>query len=381
VFVWLICLRLTKNPLASALAGALFALHPAHASAVGWISNNNALMATCVALASFLCFMRAGDPTPRRWAWYSVSVAGFGASLLFHPEAGTLLGALVAYRVFIQNESWRQSLDWRRWIDLVPFVVVAAIYSGIQTYMDQRGYLPQAEGFRLTFHMIRVYFGYLTVAVYPVPVDQRAVNSARHIVAAAALTLAIVALLVARRRERPNVATFAVAWFLVAVLPLSTNPFVIEVWSRKLYVAGPALAIMLSLMITPVIEASVLKREITSAGASVVLLVALGLSLAGWLGVDRQRDAEWGSNQSRDYMTQLRETYPSIPAGSTLHLVGLPRHLANLVFFFDSYVTNLVGMYYQDIDVVVERDGTVESPGPRNVVFQYVPPLPPGQAP
>ena len=376
VFVWLICLRLTKNQLASGLAAALFALHPAHASAVGWISNNNALMATCAALASFLCFMRAGDAPQRRWVWYGASVAGFSASLLFHPEAGSLLGALVAYRVFVQNESWRQSMEWRGWVDLVPFAAAAATYAGIQSWMAHQGYLPQAGGLEISWHMVRVYLAYLSIAVYPTPAEQHSLPSAAHVFAAFALLFAIAGLLAMRWKSRPNVAMFAVVWFLIALLPLSTTNFsdaIVDVAVRKLYVAGPALAIMLALMLTPVIEAPFAMRA-PLAGAAVVLVVALGLSLAGWLAVDRQREQAWGGDQSRAYVTELRETYRELPAGSRLHLVGLPAHLAILTSFYDDYVTNLVGLYYEDIEVVIERDGAVESPGSRDVVFQYPPP-------
>lgn len=371
VFVWLICRRLTKNQLAAGLAAAFFALHPAHAGAVSWISNNNALMATCASLAALWCFMRATDSEHRRRIWYGASLVLYSASLLFHPEAGALVAALIAYRLLVQMKAWREALEWRRWLDLVPFAVVAGLYVAIQRWMESQGFLPQAEAFHISWHMLRVYFGYFAMSVYPTPVNQLALSSARHVVAAAALGLAIVLLLVTRTRQRPYVAAFAVSWYLVALLPLSTAVFAVDVAARKLYVAGPALAIMLALLVTPVVERAASWRSVALAKAGAALILLLALSLAAWQIVDQQRDARWAGDQSHAYVRQLQKAYPTIPEGSRLHVIGLPWHLAILSTFYDDYVISLVGMYYQGIDVVVERGEMSDPLGPHDVVFRY----------
>ena len=377
VFVWLIARRLTKSELTAALAASFFALHPAHVSAVGWISNNNALMATCVSLAAFWCFLRAQDGERLRRVWYGASVFGYAASLLLHPEVGSLLVALIAYRFFVQLDDWRRALEWRRWLDLTPFVAVAAVYFAIQRWMTSQGHLPQADEFAFGWHMLRVFFGYVSMSVYPTPADQHALPTWRHVLAAVALSLAIVALLAMRSRRRPYVAAFAVVWYAAALAPLSTAyfpDFLVDISARKLYVAGPALALVLALLVTPLIELAARQREqlLAAAGTGALLLLLVGYVLAGRLVVDRQEDLAWASDQSEAYVRALQEAHPTIPEGSRLHVVGLPAYLAILTGFYDEYVVSLVGMHYQGIEVVVERDTAFEQDlGPSDVVFRY----------
>lgn len=86
--------------------------------------------------------------------------------------------------------------------------------------------------------------------------------------------------------------------------------------------------------------------------------------------MDQQRDTRWAGDQSHDYVRQLQETYPTIPEGSRLHVVGLPPHLAIVASFHDEYIVSFVGMYYQRNDVVVERREVSDPLGPHDVLFR-----------
>ncbi len=219
--IWLITARLTKQPLVANLAVALFALHPAYTPAVAWISNNNALMATAAGLTSFWCFLKS-EESGRHQYWYWASVGSYAAALLFHPEAGTVIVALIAYRLLFNVKDWREALSWRRWLDLVPFLLAAAGYLAIHRWMVSQAFLPQAQNFQITEHMIRVYLGYLALCIYPISLAHLALTSWGQDAAAAAMVVVIGLLLYLGLARGSRTATFAVVWLLAALVPLST---------------------------------------------------------------------------------------------------------------------------------------------------------------
>lgn len=367
--VWLIAHKLTRRGPVAGLAAAIFALHPAYVGAVVWVSNNNALMAMAAALLAFLCFMNAEEGRDRWRLWYAASVTAYAASLLFHPEVGTLILVLVAYRLLIVMPDWRDALDWRAWLDFVPFGAIAAGYLAIHAWMVNRDFLPQAELFEVEWHLIRVFLGYLAASVYPRPENQLALDTPAHVVALAGLLSALAFVLVWNRERR--LALFAVVWFLVSVAPLSTTPiFGSEVWGRKLYVAGPALGFVLALGVISLVDALRARWSAPArhaAQAALAMAALLALVGAAWLIVDRQEPHADASSLTERFVIQLRETHPTLTAGTRLYVVQPPGVLAILP---EIYVPPLVDLYYDDVDVVVTNEGpTVVEDGA--VLFKY----------
>jgi len=369
--IWLITARLTKQSLVANLAAALFALHPAYTPAVAWISNNNALMATAAGLISFWCFLKSEEAGRHRY-WYWASVGSYAASLLFHPEAGTIIVALMACRLLFDMKDWREALSWRRWLDLGPFLLVAAGYLAIHRWMVSQDFLPQAQNFQITHHMIRVYLGYLALCIYPNSSTQQLALTSRGADAAAAGMVVVMGLLlyvgVARGRRT---AALAAVWLLAALVPLSTVavPFGGDVFGRKLYVAGPALALALALLLAPAVEA--LERSAGKAGQAALVAGCVAiLSLVGWRIVLYQNQVGTAARQSRSLIVELRRTYPDIQPGTRLFLLDAPPFTFP---FIPIYPQAMIGLYYNDVDVIPTSEGDLPQLHPGDLVFRYRP--------
>ncbi|HXZ19004.1 MAG TPA: tetratricopeptide repeat protein [Candidatus Acidoferrales bacterium] len=81
--VYLVALRLVREPLAAGLGTALFALHPVQAETVSWICCTNDLLASFFVLVSLLSYLRARESTgSHSVAWWAVSAASYAAGAL-----------------------------------------------------------------------------------------------------------------------------------------------------------------------------------------------------------------------------------------------------------------------------------------------------------
>ena len=89
--IYLLALRLTREPLAAGAGAALFALHPVQAESVSWICCTNDLLACFFILISILAYLRARETagTPAI-LWWSLSAAGYAAASLSKEPAVAL---------------------------------------------------------------------------------------------------------------------------------------------------------------------------------------------------------------------------------------------------------------------------------------------------
>jgi len=85
--------------------------------------------------------------------------------------------------------------------------------------------------------------------------------------------------------------------------------------------------------------------------------------------VDIQNEQGDMAKDTENFISQLREQHPVIKPGSTLHLEG-PFPLG-VRYIRDVYLPSLVGLYYEDVEVV---EGDVPRVLPEgDVVFAYEP--------
>ena len=90
--------------------------------------------------------------------------------------------------------------------------------------------------------------------------------------------------------------------------------------------------------------------------------------LTGWFGVQREREVTELARDAEQFVTQLRQTYPSIPSGSRLYVVEAPTFYK----FFPSYLSPTVALYYADVETVAAFDGNIpEQLQSGDVVFRY----------
>ena len=102
----------------AAIAGLLFALHPASHEAVYWIAARFDLLATFWALLALLALSKAGK------AWRAAGAVAFALALLSKESAIALVIIAPAWDVFIARRNWRGTA-----IRLAPLVIVVALYT------------------------------------------------------------------------------------------------------------------------------------------------------------------------------------------------------------------------------------------------------------
>ena len=96
LLVYLLALRLSREPLAAGAGAALFALHPVQAESVSWICCTNDLLAAFFVLASLLAYLKACESSGgRSIAWWIVSLASYAAGAL-SKEPAIALPVLIA---------------------------------------------------------------------------------------------------------------------------------------------------------------------------------------------------------------------------------------------------------------------------------------------
>lgn len=124
--LWLACLllltarlysELLDNPHVSALAAIMFALDSAHGTALGWISNRNALLAAGFGVLALGCHHHARARSSRSWAL--AAYASFSLALLSGELALGAAGYLFAYACFFDTGT-----RTRRALSLAPYAVV-----------------------------------------------------------------------------------------------------------------------------------------------------------------------------------------------------------------------------------------------------------------
>lgn len=110
--------------IAAGLAAVMFAIDDAHSLPVVWLSNRNALWATCLGVLSLSSFvaMRRGTFSAGKW----LSPILFALALLSGEAALGAAAYLFAYVVWVEEGSL-----WDRLSLLVPYVAIGLVWAGI----------------------------------------------------------------------------------------------------------------------------------------------------------------------------------------------------------------------------------------------------------
>lgn len=116
--LYCVALRLTNDPWTALLAAALFAVHPAHAEAVAWISAVPDLLVTLFLLAAFLSYLVWKESDKRLSG--ALSLAWFTLALLSKETAAIFPALLLGYEAL-------QPPGKRRWRLVVPYMVMVAM--------------------------------------------------------------------------------------------------------------------------------------------------------------------------------------------------------------------------------------------------------------
>ena len=344
VLAWFIARRLFAAAWAANLATLVFAVHPAYADAVAWISGGNRVFEMFPYLVSLLLFMQYRDrgSTPR----LAGSFVAFVIAVLLHSSALTLAAVLPAYAFLIAGEP-RDARDLRSWAWFVPFAAFALAETAVQWWV--RGNLDDQNAIRFGVHQYATYASYLGLAAVPVqPANYSGTLGSLVSTVQGVATLAMIGLTFALLYRRPawRVAIFAVFWLYVSLLPDSTLIFTTS--GRVLYMPGLALAIFFVLSLIWVRDA--LPRRY----AAVAIRVAPYALLAGLiptllLTYEHVRTTSRESAANERFASALRRDAATAPGTTTLYVVNAPR---DLTLFDDSRLRALAQLYLPDLAVM-----------------------------
>jgi hypothetical protein len=362
--VWFVVMKVTKRQLVAHLATLIFVAHPTYVIAVSWISDQVALAATTCALFCVLSFTKSLEPGRNARLWYAASIASYLAAIFFHPKVAVVPVALAAYYFFVYSTDLRGLTSPRSWLRFTPYVAVAFFPLAANYWLrDQSVYWHGANG--VGPHIYKNYVQYLRMALIPDPW----LHGARLGAVACGAWLSIGLWLLRDPRYR-SVGVLALAWLVAAIFPLTT--LTSGAYNRELYVAGPAVALTLALFLVSVLD-WLPKQAATNMLAFAVVVVLFAL-------VSRRtimNESAFAGNaaESRDFIERLRETYPALPRGTSVYVVGTP---SSLHIFGDVHLNALGQVYYGDIPFItvseVDAEAIERSGQPNAFVFRYAPP-------
>jgi hypothetical protein len=350
LLVWLIASRVLKSRVGSHMAALVFALHPAYVMAVSWISDIGTLLATFTALLSLLLFMKSTDTDPPHGGWYLASIVLYGGSGFFHQETMSWLAVFVACYFLISTVHRNRVLSLTSWSVFAPYTWIFVGSYALQLWIV--GHTPAhayGEDFHFGPHMLAHFKNFLSISLYPTSSG----HTVPHFVAFLGMLLALaflpaMAYLARRKRALPRGELFVILWFLASLAPLLTIAGFLNVGAlnRKLYPAGPALAIFLVMFGSSLLALPPPRLQTYAKAIAGLLLVPLAVGAMALARDALEQHSAWALEEER-FVQALRDTYPSLPEGSTLYVVDAPD---TLIAFGDYNLLGAVQAFYGKVD-------------------------------
>lgn len=378
--LWTIARKITGRDAIAHISALIFALHPSYAVAVAFVTNNIVVFSTFAFLTTLLLFLRYLDGGARRLWYYGASFTLFIAALLLHPETLPLFAVLTLALVLLRSDGLRRMRDVRSWVPLAPFLAVATGYVIVQALARE----AEPTGFQTTFklgsHIASNYIRYVAFAIDPfraapenVPflADAHSLGGLRTMVPFASACAAAV-LLLAVNRSRPYVSLFALCWFLLALLPLTT--WTAGAFARKLYVAGPALALLVAYLFVTVGDylATRTRLRLSYLALPLALIIAIPLGIRVTEMTNAFYDA---TGEYRTIIGQVRQSDAQVEEGGRLYLVGVPWIM--IIWGPDSAgLASGIRLYRDNVPVdMVVNEAQLEllpvPPGPNDVIIRF----------
>jgi hypothetical protein len=217
----------------AATVAAVFVVHPMHVESVAWITERRDVLSTPPLLGAmwgYVRYVRGGSPRVRR-AWYALAVGLYAVSLLAKAMGMTLPALLLLIDLWpLRRPPPAQRTGWRRLlVEKVPFLALATGAAGMALFAQQSTGAAQslaaiplydrlADGLVTTvIYVAKLLVPIRLSAVYVPPVEGW---PAWQVAGSAVFIAGLVRLCVAARRRWPYV-TVGLAWFLIALLPVS----------------------------------------------------------------------------------------------------------------------------------------------------------------
>ena len=275
--------KLTRNPLAAALASLLLAIHPVHVESVAWIAERKGLLSSIFWWLALLAYLSFTQTHLRKY--YLLTLGAMALGLMAKPMLVTLplillLIDLWPARRFGPPFSRNQLASCIR--EKIPFLALSLASAAITSYAQQKGgsflgldTIPLwgrignavVSIWRYLWHIIAP----VRLAVlYPHPVQW----PAWLVLPGLTLLVLCIYLIYAHRKSYPWVA-WGCAWFLLTLSPvLGLNQFGWHAMAdRFLYLPAVGLYIAIGVSITPLFRQY--RRGVTIMSVVVVLVLSM----------------------------------------------------------------------------------------------------------
>jgi hypothetical protein len=376
VLTWRIARGISGRVLTAHLAALVMALHPAFTRSVIWVAASTDMEVTIGMLVTLGLFLAYIDGGRRRSALYAASIATYAVALCLHPKAVALVPVLAGLCCLRSERGLRELLRPTTVAIGLPFVLMAGAWAGIQQYVQQsHPDLQVLYGFG--WHSPKDFLGYAAMAAVPLwhdvwnPGYVLHIHNQKQVLLLGAIVTVDVAiglvLLVRARHRDAGVALLATGWFVSMVLPLTTFKF--GVVDRDLYVAGPALALLVGVAGSWVADAARSRPAVLRPLAAAVLAIAIVLA-SGWT-IRYERQFPRDERHLEAFTVQLQEAYPTLPPGTHVYIVGAPLDLTLLT----SLLPYIITTYYPGVEAtyILESEAARRQPtlSPTERIFRF----------
>jgi len=305
--------RATAHPAAAFVAGLAFGLHPTYAGALGQVAVVPHIAAAFFLLAALNatleCAGRASGAPARRWL--AVAVVCYVLALLSNESVAVLFPAFAAAFVLFDP---RAEGRWRRAIlRALPFVILGCVVALGVSQCD----CTEASDVYSRENAVRTFFIYAGRLLWPIGLEPPTYIDPPHLYTA----IVLLALSGVMLGVGPAVGRVGVVWMLLAIVP---HVFVkTHTANRFTYLAAPGFALLAAGYV--LLVARLLARAPSAVPAA--LLAATLAVVAPWYAWQTHLQNEpWRAATAnwQHLHDELVRTYPSLPAGAHVEVIGGP---------------------------------------------------------
>lgn len=264
--VYLIILAISSSPYMAFIAASLFGITPAISSTTFYIPARSDLLMALFLLLSILFFIRYKDN--KKGVFYIISIIAFTSALLCK-EMAIMLPLLLLIIGTLPPTGWSKGSP-RRWIWLLPYLVISAIYIGLRVTILNfaKGSNPIVDlSFPATLPLwvrlltdFKIIFLYLKTLILPIGLHiEWFVEPVRHIFKSGILLYVagfiIVILGIRKIADKNKLILFGSLWFLFALLPvLNIYPISVLLGEGWLYIPSIGFFIVFSAIFQDIIK-------------------------------------------------------------------------------------------------------------------------------
>jgi protein O-mannosyl-transferase len=224
--------------MAAAAAGLIFAVHPAHAEAVAWISGRADSIPTLFFLGSLIAYA-AWRQRPRAGA-YAASLVLFFCALFSKQSAIVMPAVLLAFELLVRG---RREQPWRRWLGPVaPFAALTAGYLALRQLLFGNYVREQLLTVSRVQDFLRRQPAYTDALLSPAIVTSETVTTRGVVLLALGVVACALLALAAWRSSDAGPRTllfFCPVWYVLTVGPLLVTYFS----ARHLYLPSAGIAV------------------------------------------------------------------------------------------------------------------------------------------